>query len=625
MSSPSCLSCKPVNRIYEPLSTQKRETRILYLDPADSHEAKICCHLDIIDLDDPARVQYDALSYTWGDETSKRTITVNGVPFLATENLEIALRYLRRKDARRALWVDAISIDQCSTNEKNHQIRQMRSVYAGAAQVCVWLGEADEYTDAAMQHLLDNQNYLDDLELKPLLEWLMPASEGIRRLFDRPWWTRAWVIQEIIVATGESTVGCGLMWMPLRILENILFALSLDSMNTLEAPIIPVDGGLLFESHFLNREIGFDDGADYTFAKLLTGTSRRAAKDPRDKIYAILGIVEEDIRNTFLPDYNELVTSNIVYQKAMALALERSQRDQVDLLLHASLRHDEDFPSWCIDFSVESWAINTPDSVNAGFLEFSATGSLRYAPTELDLNSKSIKLTGLDLGTIDDAQYLPRLETLPNKAELLAANEEKAQRMVSEMQKEFLYDILEFTMHAEHALRVRLQPSEAFAQMAAGAVWETLYAGEHPDEIDHPRKLSEGRPRANDVFAMLEKYLVQTSELWSSIATEWKDQLPSIPPERKTEVSEALRVVCFDYNVRGCTLFTTNAGYIGRARDRLQEGDRLCILFGCRCSAIMRPYGESYKLVTFAWVHGVMNSECITDENLANQRRFLIT
>ena len=56
---------------------------------------------------------YEALSYTWGDERSLKPIAIHGQKrrvVHVTENLEAALRQLRKPKGQRILWIDAICI-----------------------------------------------------------------------------------------------------------------------------------------------------------------------------------------------------------------------------------------------------------------------------------------------------------------------------------------------------------------------------------------------------------------------------------------------------------------------------------------------------------------------------------
>ncbi|KAK3349195.1 hypothetical protein B0T25DRAFT_547411, partial [Lasiosphaeria hispida] len=55
-------------------------------------------------------VQYEALSYVWGNLTKTKSMTLNGTIFRIPENLEVALICLRQPDTERVLWVDTLYI-----------------------------------------------------------------------------------------------------------------------------------------------------------------------------------------------------------------------------------------------------------------------------------------------------------------------------------------------------------------------------------------------------------------------------------------------------------------------------------------------------------------------------------
>jgi hypothetical protein len=91
---------------------------------------------------------YEALSYTWATEDGdcKRTsqIRCDGTRIWVTKNCELALRYLRKENSNRVLWVDAICINQRDNEERGHQVGMMRNVYSKATEVLVWLGESSK-------------------------------------------------------------------------------------------------------------------------------------------------------------------------------------------------------------------------------------------------------------------------------------------------------------------------------------------------------------------------------------------------------------------------------------------------------------------------------------------------
>jgi hypothetical protein len=130
-----------------PALSAVRSIRTLCLDPADNDQAALHGSLEEVNLDE--KPIYEALSYTWGAASPTGSISLNlengdEAGLSLTPNCEAALRALRLKDLPRRLWIDAICIDQTSTEDKNSQVPMMRDVYSSASQVLVWLGNGQE-------------------------------------------------------------------------------------------------------------------------------------------------------------------------------------------------------------------------------------------------------------------------------------------------------------------------------------------------------------------------------------------------------------------------------------------------------------------------------------------------
>lgn len=120
-----------------------RALRILELLPSFTLSGDIRCEIRHCTGD--GDIKYEALSYAWGPPQPKINIIINGSNVLGvTKNCHDALFHLRRNFRRRALWVDAICIDQDdndeSTRERNHQVNSMSGIYNRAETVIVWLG-----------------------------------------------------------------------------------------------------------------------------------------------------------------------------------------------------------------------------------------------------------------------------------------------------------------------------------------------------------------------------------------------------------------------------------------------------------------------------------------------------
>ena len=94
--------------------------------------------------------EYTALSYTWGSEVPLHEIFINGASIAVRENLFMFLSTAYELSEHTSwFWIDQLCIDQSNTIEKNHVVRDMKSIYSRAIGVRVWLGARNAQTDIA--------------------------------------------------------------------------------------------------------------------------------------------------------------------------------------------------------------------------------------------------------------------------------------------------------------------------------------------------------------------------------------------------------------------------------------------------------------------------------------------
>lgn len=172
---------------YSKLQLGPNTTRLVRLLPSERDDTPIRCELIIYRLPESTgrKHLYEALSYVWGSQSETHTIIVNGCDFQVTRNLYTALVHLRDNQLERILWIDAICINQEDDDEKSEQIPLMRSIYAQADRVLVWLGEAMRDGDEALKVI---QRSAGDKTL-----WNDSLSDPCSRLLQRDWFQRAWV------------------------------------------------------------------------------------------------------------------------------------------------------------------------------------------------------------------------------------------------------------------------------------------------------------------------------------------------------------------------------------------------------------------------------------------------
>src|SRR3569833_1393317 len=185
---------------YQPLDPSKLETRLLELCPGKPGSRIVGSLFTVSLLDNPS---FEAISYMWGSPRPTYNISINGdKEFPIGRNLRKALDDLRYPDRPRTLWTDAICINQSDTAEKEHQVKLMRRIYAGARKVCAWI-------DHSVGPLTD---VFDDLQRLgkgvEIGDFYDPAHwYPVAAIFRNPYWRRLWIQQELILA-AELDIYC---------------------------------------------------------------------------------------------------------------------------------------------------------------------------------------------------------------------------------------------------------------------------------------------------------------------------------------------------------------------------------------------------------------------------------
>ena len=340
-----------------------------------------------------------------------------------TANLYSALRQLRSASHERRFWIDAICINQHDAEEREAQVLRMKNIFNRARQTVVWLGEEDETTEDATKAIGLLARYLEipreaqqvfriDLEKAEFLPWKLgeyhecymsaPVWTAFERLLDRSWFSRVWVYQEIAVS-HRIAVRCGsipLCWTQLRkactAVEMYQLGISCrghqplntsvlvmhEAQGTYYDEILTVPGGAMAPVHkprpkpreprSSTNMKGHDatvDGATFLRPRLdimLLLLRWAEATDPRDKVYALLGISSGISRTRIRPDYT-LTVYETYTQTAEALSREPglSALAFLSFVQHNNRRLTRDLPTWAPDWRRElhaPWLI-----YNSGF------------------------------------------------------------------------------------------------------------------------------------------------------------------------------------------------------------------------------------------------------------------
>ncbi|KAH7304485.1 heterokaryon incompatibility protein-domain-containing protein [Stachybotrys elegans] len=250
--------------------------------------------------------KYEAISYVWGETSGTEVIVCNGASVHITHSLHRALARMRRADAPRVLWADQICIDQDNNEEKSTQISLMDIIYRNARRVLVWLGEDEERIAIKAFTLITTLEKIFSDE-KQRLEFDRRHSDGVhslgiskyawsslRALTVLPWFTRAWVIQEI--GTKAPAI---LFWGNTHIEWELLHSVckTLTNYHHLRGHLDIKTAHIKYMyRRFIEPDRTTRHANRFSFFYELHRARHLKATDPRDRVFAMLG--HYSIRNS---------------------------------------------------------------------------------------------------------------------------------------------------------------------------------------------------------------------------------------------------------------------------------------------------------------------------------------
>lgn len=246
------------------------------------------------------RPEYTALSYTWADADGNRDLSEViflgdlWIPLPITRNCAAALRRLRSRHQDQILWVDSICMNQSSKDEKSHQVGLMRDIFSRATSVRLFLG-GDEDTPEARLLQRTSENLFYKGNQGDIIWAALHDHVAVRALFDRPYWSRIWVIQEILLS---------------KVVLLVLGQTAIPLQSLLQARLVEPHGP---DREFgvppwlrLRKELPIQDF--HGLSKLLTETSNCRATDPKDMVFALLGLVQGASLEGLVADYSKSIS-----------------------------------------------------------------------------------------------------------------------------------------------------------------------------------------------------------------------------------------------------------------------------------------------------------------------------
>ncbi|KAF2264119.1 hypothetical protein CC78DRAFT_617145 [Lojkania enalia] len=144
-----------------------------------------------------------------------------------TKNLSQTLPHLSRDSKTQFPLIDQICINQEDPIEKAKQVAMMARIYKAATGVLVWLGPEDESARLCKEWVIEvdkmlremphldrmtpgNSTYNPDIRCIVVRStFINPANDrkyeaAIRKFWTHPWFSRGWIVQEILLAKTET-------------------------------------------------------------------------------------------------------------------------------------------------------------------------------------------------------------------------------------------------------------------------------------------------------------------------------------------------------------------------------------------------------------------------------------
>ncbi|EMT64801.1 Heterokaryon incompatibility protein 6, OR allele [Fusarium odoratissimum] len=244
------------------------------------------------------------------------------------ESLHEALWHLRRPDEDRMLWVDALCIDQNNIKERGHQVNRMGEIYKKADRVIIWLG----YVSGNAVKLKSGIDMFEkNLPLNAFSQWPREdirwkqkwkeveaglgvsyqeeLVDGLQTFMKKPWFSRVWILQEVANAK-RATVKCNLGEMSTKLFALLPYLTGVEVSQQCQA-VLDIMPGEMRRSSWWNKS--------RNLCHLLWKFRGCQASDPRDRVYALLGMATDIKESRIRADYAK--EEQVVMQELYAYIL----------------------------------------------------------------------------------------------------------------------------------------------------------------------------------------------------------------------------------------------------------------------------------------------------------------
>ena len=185
-----------------------------------------------------------------------------------------------------------------------HQVAQMRAIYSNATEVVMWLGPGHQDIEN-LSLVIDSHRaqcgFLDQPVTGCSLKLDDDITNAIDRLIGRTYWSRVWIIQEVVVAKN-ARIMCGTTFLNWDYLTQFLKLIRSGHIESDWSETVLYT----FKFHTLSMPMLRLDSwskSSTSLAQVLDWSASSLATDGRDKVYALLGLVATGAGKLISADY----------------------------------------------------------------------------------------------------------------------------------------------------------------------------------------------------------------------------------------------------------------------------------------------------------------------------------
>lgn len=622
---------------YKYESLPNNTIRLLSLFPGEGDD-DLEGELQVAELD--RLPDYEAISYVWGSPICTDDLLCIGNIIKITPSLAITLRKLRKSAIKRVLWIDQTCVNQADIHERASQVNIMGKIYEGAQNVVMWLGE-DPFSEAsiAMQFIQEIRGRTDrlfpqytactDMNLlqDDLPQRQSPKWQAFRRLISLPYWERMWIVQEVVLSSSAITLwgDCEIGWDD--ILQVMRWAYQSDSLHQ-RSPLVDRENLSRFLSLYFGKA---------SLWRLLHMTQERKATDERDRVFALLGLCEDE---DIVADYTK---SPFQVFRDTALYFMNQRRD-LDVLSKIGDTPDS-WSTWVTNW--RSWG--TPLCAE-NRCSFCACADTQLRVNRLSDEDRVLSLEGVKQGSVTKVGFVMEREgsqAKENEEEHRAVFIQRFQE-AWDIAKGWWWDSNKDALLLKSLLWTFLCGGASDDNRAKEAVWDDQI---YPQFAQYSAySLGYCLPNGRlDTTRCLRHYLAFAEMAMAAYDKSWRDHfwrqhLAEDPTWQEWQdwatsrlspyhqnphmLQKAVEMICpliyseiaswrfqeeYWFSGRDRRFFVTDDGLLAMGPRSMQEGDIVVVLFGGKVPFVLRPSLDGYRLVGECYVNGIMNGEFIQE------------